>query len=142
MATQVKNISSLIFKFSRQLKERVHIFEGNRESMLRWGTLHYIDFRGKPLASEIADHLCITRPSASSLLRSLQRAGFIRRSIDQRDKRAIHIELSPRGRAYLRRGHDQIAGEIADMVKVLGARERRDFENLLKKIITYNEHNV
>lgn len=142
MGRKVKNISSLIFTFSRQLKERVHFFEGNRESMLRWGTLHYIDFRGKPLASEIADHLYITRPSASSLLRSLQRAGFIRRSIDRRDKRAIHIELSPKGRAYLRRGHNQIEREIADMMKVLGVKERQAFENLLKKIISHNETTV
>ncbi len=137
-----KILAALLFTFSRQLRERLDFLEGSRQTPLYWGTLQYITEKGMPLPSAIAKYLCITRPSVSSLLTSLERSGYIKRVRDKKDKRAVHIALRPKGAAYLQRGYKQIEREIGVMMESLESQKRKQFVTLLRTIIKYNEQRV
>ncbi len=57
---------------------------------------------GTPL-SGIAEHLGTTLPAASELVARLVRQGLLTRETDERERRRVCIELTPRGRAGLDR---------------------------------------
>ncbi|MCQ2554559.1 MAG: winged helix DNA-binding protein [Clostridia bacterium] len=53
---------------------------------------------GDKKASEIADYLKITRPSATTLLKKLQELGYIEGKTDPQDERSTIISLTRKGR--------------------------------------------
>ena len=79
-------------------------------------------------------------PTVSTLLRRMEGEGYITRVTDERDKRAIRVALSEKGRAFdrehLRRlstnDHQAVAGLSADEQKTLEALLLRVRDNLME----------
>jgi len=69
----------------------------------QWAALRYLSqanrFSRTPMA--LTRYLCTTRGTASQTLMALDRKGYITRKPSARDKRAIDIELTKKGRALL-----------------------------------------
>jgi DNA-binding MarR family transcriptional regulator len=57
-----------------------------------------------PHPAELADTLCMPKPSVTVYLKSLEAAGFVRREIDTSDLRRYHLSVTPAGRKVLTRG--------------------------------------
>lgn len=53
-------------------------------------------------ASAVADRLGVTRQAVAQVVSALERHGYVIRSPDEGDARALLIELTPRGRGALR----------------------------------------
>src|SRR4051812_18248025 len=70
-------------------------------SWMRVETLVYIRDHKAPSMTDIAGHLSITAPSATSLINALAKAGLVVRKRDQADKRASRISLTPAGRVFV-----------------------------------------
>lgn len=83
-------LSSLFFQVSREL------------SMTSTATLVALD-RGGPLRiTELARIARITQPSVTSLVTTLERAGYAERRSDPADKRVVLVAITPSGSDYLR----------------------------------------
>jgi DNA-binding MarR family transcriptional regulator len=66
----------------------------------------------------------------------LERAGFVARERDDRDRRRYSLRLTPEGRGALAR-FDAVAADVEDeALGALSTRERAQFEHLVRKVFT------
>ncbi len=73
------------------------------------------DGRGFRTQSEIADHLRITRPSCTVLVKKLESMGYVTRSRNEEDERSTQVRLTRRGRlitAYHIINRQNMVGEL------------------------------
>ncbi len=135
-AARLDLISQLVFALSRQLKERMHSHQTAGLSMLHLGTLHFINEHGQPLMSDVAEHLCITRPSATSLMQGLVRSGYVQRQTDKHDGRTVSLKLTAAGKQILSRGFRQMNKQIRELVSELDPTEQQQFIGILTKLVS------
>ena len=130
----LEQISQLIFGLSRQLKEQAQAHQPANLSMLHLGTLHYVSEHDRPVMSNIATHLCITRPSTTSLVNGLVRAGYLKRVNDMRDRRSVRLALTPQGKKMLARGFRDINSQLHQLLETLSQTEQKQFIVILTKL--------
>ena len=73
----------------------------------RLSALSVLAFAGPLSLSRLAAAEQVSLPSASRLVRELERAGLVRRSADPDDARAIVLAVTPKGRALMQRGRER-----------------------------------
>lgn len=90
-------------------------------SMARFRALVHIDREPSAAVSNVAEHLAVTKATASRVVSGLVDDGYVRRSnaTNGADRRVISLALTPRGKALLRsaqdRAHDLLARELDGM---------------------------
>jgi DNA-binding MarR family transcriptional regulator len=85
--------------------------------------------------SEIARRLRMDAPTASRLAESLARRGFLRTTHDDRDRRALHILLTPSGTKLAERIAPIAASVRSAMVRGISRREQQALRSALRKVI-------
>ncbi|MEO8936943.1 MAG: homoprotocatechuate degradation operon regulator HpaR [Burkholderiaceae bacterium] len=88
----------------------------------QWRVLRALEASGKPLrVIEIGQQTCLSMPSLSRLLKTLETRRLIRRAVHADDLRAAQVTLSPKGKALIEKiapiseGHyDAITDAIGD----------------------------
>lgn len=88
----------------------------------QWRVLRALDASMKPLRLvEIGRQTCLSMPSLSRLLKTLEQRGTVRRAVHEDDLRAAQITLSPKGKALIAKvapiseGHyDEITAAIGE----------------------------
>ena len=68
---------------------------------LRWCVLSSVEIEGHHAPSELAEHIGITRPAMSRLLKEMIREGLVERALDDADGRSRQISVTEAGRAKL-----------------------------------------
>ncbi len=131
---RLEQISQLIFGLSRQLKELMQAHHSADLSMLHLGTLHYVAEQGQPLMSDIAKHLCITRPSATSLINGLVKSGHLRRLHDRLDRRSVRLTLTAQGKKTLTQGFGQMNKQLHQLLEILNPLEQKQMIVILTKL--------
>ena len=117
---------------------RTHLAQGRRLDPYAWlrieTLIHIRDHAGLSM-KDLAAHLSITAPSATSLANALAKAGLVERRIDARDKRAVRVYLTKKGQRTLARA---VARGMRILGKVFAPLSRRDlasFTALLAQLI-------
>ena len=85
---------------------RTRIARGKKVDPFTWlriETMKFISDCGTPMMKEIADHLSITAPSATSLIGGLVKSGLVAKVLDRRDKRASRLKLTAKGEDELKK---------------------------------------
>ena len=82
---------------------------------------------------DVAQHLCITPASATSLIDGLVAAGFLRRHSSQQDRRSVRVSVTAKGQDYLTRGIAEKTARLRSLLDKLTAREQDQLINILKK---------
>ena len=125
-----------IFATKRLLQERATLQHGQFDpaTHLRIETLRYIKERGSPSMREVAQHLWITPPSATSLINGLVKSGHIQRVQDSKDRRIIHLSLTAKGRTMLSQGLARITEHIRKLFSKLDQDEQQQLTGILKKL--------
>lgn len=137
MGSQIDRLVSLICAIRKLTHEQV-IKKGHKTgSILQAMTLKYIQEK-KPLMKEISGFLTITPPSATSLIDTLTKAGLVKRLMSKGDRRAVRLEVTVKGKSYLKRVMKEIEKRMRKNLKVLTPRERKNLEHILSKIIKTN----
>lgn len=134
-AASVNRIVSLIFTVRRAVLEQQR--QGSAtdpSSIIRAETLRHIAERPHIPMGEIAEHLCITPPSATALINSLVRSGHLTRVRDRNDRRLVRLAITPRGREAIRRTFNRVAAQMRGAFARLTERERRDLIRILEKL--------
>jgi DNA-binding MarR family transcriptional regulator len=108
----------------------------------QWGVLRNLDrAEAEGLSglrvSELSERLLIRPPSVTGLIDRLERSGLVRRTAPQSDLRVRHIQLTPDGRALLRKillVHDT---QVNQVLAGLTPQEQTELARLLS---TWGEH--
>jgi DNA-binding MarR family transcriptional regulator len=87
-----------------------------------------------PHPAQLADVLCMPKPTITVYLKRLGSAGFIRREIDPNDLRRHRLTLTSPGRKALARGLALLAHAFAERLSRLSAAEQVQLATLLEKL--------
>ena len=78
---------------------------------------------------QIADFLAITPPSATALIDHLVKEGYVARSADKSDRRAVYLTLTKRGETVMQQA---VCGRYKIFKKLLGKITEKEQLGLLK----------
>lgn len=87
-------------------------------------------------ASALADRLGVTRQAVAQAVRALERHGYVNRSPDEADARALLIELTPRGREALRVMRANALAIERDWRRTLGQKRFDELKATLQVLLT------
>jgi DNA-binding MarR family transcriptional regulator len=86
--------------------------------------LHHVPMDGAISLGDLARHLALPKSSASVLVKSLARRGFLTRTRDEADERRLRIELTDEGRARVRADTVLAPGPLAAALRRLSENQR------------------
>lgn len=135
-ALRQQNIGRLLYRAFRHYHEaaldgvrrRGHRDITLAQSML----LPHVDREGLRL-TVIAERAGMTKQSASELVQSLEKLGYLRRDPDASDRRAQRVSFTPRGEQFLRDAFDAKCELARDLETRLGIDGARRLFHLLER---------
>ncbi len=124
----------LMFATGRIIRKRTKKKERpNPFSILQLETLAYIK-EEKPVMKEVADFLCITPPSATSLINKLVKAGMLERFFDKDDRRIVRLAITDKGEKMLCQEFSKVAHHIKKILIKLNNQEKKNLIKILEKL--------
>lgn len=103
--------------------------------------LELLEGRATGLAvKDIAANLGVSQPTATDSIAALERKELVTKSGDGADRRAVKVEITPRGRSVLAEGK-QTVGAAKDAVDALTSDEQQDLLITLVKMISHLQDN-
>lgn len=99
------------------------------------GVLSYLTF-DKEMASagELSNKLNVTTARIASILNSLENKGFIKRKIDEFDKRKTLVVITSKGKELVLSTKDEIINKIVKVIKEVGIEEVKNYTITALKI--------
>lgn len=88
----------------------------------------------RPYPADLADHLCMPRPTVTANLKRLEAAGLVRREIDPADLRRHRLHVTEPGREVLAAGMAILVEAFEARLARLTAREQVDLHGMLEKL--------
>lgn len=135
MENDIKQIISLMFTTGRLIKECGEgIANMSPYSHLQLETLRYVSEEKIPTMRKVADYLCITPPSATSLINGLVKSGQLSRKTDKKDRRIVRLVVTSKGKQDLCSGLNQIHQNMAKIFEHLNKAERKNLIDILTKL--------
>lgn len=101
-------------------------------------TLHRIGIHGPPwecLVSDLSVKTHVSMSAMSQSLASLERKGYIQRSISERDRRRIIVTLTPAGQACARQLNEQLELLMTRTIERYGEEEMRALVGQTRRLI-------
>jgi len=130
-----------------QMAQVIHLFRRYRRAHVnafgvtvpQFNALVQLDRRGPLNPSRIADLLFIDRPTATVVLRNLERHGWVERARDESNRRYVVARITEAGRAKLgelRRAEEEQASDF-EPLSCLSDEERAQLEAVLDRLIVH-----
>lgn len=102
--------------------------------------LRQLESKGTLYPSEIADMLFCDRPTATVVIKNLEKQGWVKRKLDTDDSRRIKVTLEPAGRAKfeeIAQKQTDSQGESFHLLSHFTGEEKKQLAKLLAKL---NQH--
>jgi DNA-binding MarR family transcriptional regulator len=92
---QSSNLGDLLLLFRRSIMEKIHR-EGLKSDLTfpQIEIIHFIGISGRETMKSIADHLKIKPPSATEIVREMEKKGLVKRIAEKKDRRIVSIILA------------------------------------------------
>ena len=136
MPNHSSKLLSMMFIIGRQMRDEMKpVMIKTGCSWLHFEALRYVEDNGKPLMRDVAAHFSITPPAATLLIDGLVANKMIRRIIDPKDRRAVRIALTPKGKITLTKGIAERMKKIKETFSVLNIKEQLELTRILEKIV-------
>lgn len=87
-----------------------------------------------PHPAELANELCMPKPSITMYLKRLEAAGFVKREIDPSDLRRHKLSITPSGRRVLTKGISLLSDAFATRLSKLNAKQQGELAALLEAL--------
>ncbi len=124
----------------RDLSHTMHSLYEGRGSQKRIMTV-LDEMGGSATQRELTERLGIQPGSASEVIAKLERAGFIRRTPNETDRRTVNIELTETGKALAAEVGEQRLQRHEQMFSCLSDEEKNQLLALLEKVnANWSEH--
>ncbi len=88
-----------------------------------------------PTMSELAEHMNVSRASASVAVKKLMRKGLVKKKTSQEDRRVIHIYITPRGDSIIQAKNRAFSEFFKIIRSSLTKREIDELTTIILKII-------
>jgi DNA-binding MarR family transcriptional regulator len=85
--------------------------------------------------TELTRMLRLERPGLSGLVGRIERRGLLRRDTPERDRRAVTLSLTPRGKEIVKAFYAEVSNRLRKVVAHLPASDRRQFERIATSIV-------
>ena len=109
--------------------------ESERQSMLAWQALAYLDLLGTMPQVALAEGLGQHAAGISRLVNDLVRDRLVSRKKPVNDRRVVLVKLSRKGKARLEAGRPLVESAVEDILAPLDRDDRRALRNLLWRMI-------
>ena len=93
-------------------------------------------------ASRVSKILNVAPPTATPLLNSLERMGYIERERDKRDRRVLYVKSTQKGKAFVEKMKEDFKKTMYELIKYLGEEDTETFIKLSKKIQNFIDENI
>lgn len=133
MQNKRKRLISLLFHTGRAMKEHFHGEKQGGISLLHMETMGYVIEHKNPTMKNVADHLCITPASASSLADGLVEEGFLERTFEKNDRRVVKLRITKKGKDFLKKSIRHANKQMEVMFSALDDKEVDFFIHILEK---------
>jgi len=138
MDKNIDHLFSLLIQVSHQMGEYINRYARSKGlTMPRLATLKYINEEGSPTMKEIADCLCITTASATSLINGLVKTNEVRRITDKDDRRLVRLVITKRGKKNLDKNLHEIGRYLKNFLNKLPRQDHQNLIKILEKIIKF-----
>lgn len=102
---------------------------------LKWCVLAGVGMEGHSAPSDLADHLGITRPAISRLLKAMIKDGLIERSLVEEDGRSRQISITEFGQQKLQACWPMVDANQDHFLQKLSAQQRQDLNQTLSDMM-------
>jgi len=136
---KIEYLISLFFNTGRLIKEKsCNNLNGmsihkHHFSMLRIEVIQLIKDE-QPTMKRIAEYLHVKAPSATSLINSLVKAGYIKRIKDSHDRRMIQMRITEKGDQFLKDGLKQMTKKLKEVLLKLRQEQIDNFIQIIEEI--------
>lgn len=93
-----------------------------------------IDKERQYQSGELAKHLNITTARTAATLRTLEKKGYVTRSVCGGDKRKIFVSITPAGSRFIEKKREDVCLFFDRIFDELSESDRRDFIRLISEI--------
>ncbi|MBC8532194.1 MarR family winged helix-turn-helix transcriptional regulator [Gehongia tenuis] len=90
--------------------------------------------------SQLSRRLDVAPPTVTQMINSLERKGFLERSIDPEDRRAVLVKLTERGSEIMERGRRELMQRFHGLIQYMGPEDAKELARLLNKTAEYMRH--
>jgi MarR family 2-MHQ and catechol resistance regulon transcriptional repressor len=102
----------------------------------QFGALETLGHLGPMLIGELTRKQLVCAGNMTVVVNNLEKDGLVERKTDAKDRRAIHVRLTAKGKRLFDKIFVQHAAFVADLVSVLSEDEQIELGRLLKKLGT------
>lgn len=120
----VEQTLSILPHMSKKLFGPVHILHDSALHHTHFHILHIVEDAGSIRTTEIAKKIAVRKSNLTPLLNKLFEYSYINRTPDPDDKRAIRIELTEHGKAFLADKKEIIEADVEEKLASLTAEDR------------------
>jgi len=135
MSNDVEKLITLILSIGRQMHDRGGKQAKKKLTLEQVYVLVFILKNKNPLMKEVADHLCVTAPSATVLIDSLVNAGFVKRVADKIDHRSVRLTVTINGKTELVMAKARVTKKMRSLLKNINDDDRRNLVIILNKFL-------
>lgn len=134
-SSDIARAISLFFAVRGRMRTR--LAQGRKldpSTWLRIETMKFIADHDEPKMKDVADYLSITAPSATSLVGTLVKSGFVTSSAGRSDRRTSRLVLTAKGKTELKSAMTRGTKHLASLFAVLSDAELAAFSASLERI--------
>ena len=135
--TKEARLEDLLFAFRRKLRDSMR--SNGPENELTFSqveVLYFIGLEGEKTMTSIAEHLRIKPPSATEMIKDMERKGFVERKGNTKDRRIVSIVFTPKARKLFTSVCKRKAAIYDEMLSKLTAADRITFERIIRILIS------
>lgn len=90
-------------------------------------------------ASEISNLLRVKSPTITPVIRTLEEAGLVERTVDPDDRRVVRIKITEAGQQVVREVHKEMMTTMHGLVEYLGEEDTKQLTLLLNRVHEYHD---
>ena len=90
--------------------------------------------------SDISRELSISAPTATGIVDRLERDGYAERRHDDKDRRAVNVVLTKKGKKFISESHTKKFERFRRIFQLLTPEEQAQYLNILRKLVEGMDH--
>jgi DNA-binding MarR family transcriptional regulator len=133
--TEISELVNLLYKVAGMVKEKIKE-QADQDSLSFSGirTLIFFQKKGEPTMKEVADYLCVTPPSATSMMNHYVKSGLLERLYDKTDRRIVRLRLTQKGQTVLQAGNKVLCATLENTLSSLSQAQILEFKKILEAL--------
>jgi DNA-binding MarR family transcriptional regulator len=138
MSDVIDDIIDTAMDFGRVMRKRM-MKSGKAD--LHMGQVHIlacVKEQPKLTMSEIAEHMKVSSPTATSFVDTLVKLGLISRTHDARNRKLVRLSITKAGERTLVTKMAEKKAAVAELLSVLSAEDRRVLHSILKRLVSHS----